>query len=139
MRRFLFLPQLKRHEDVAYFLLRLLTGCFLVYGVWDNMTSIIRMREFVEFMRASGFVLPEVLAPFSVYTQFLAGIGLIIGLFTRWSGIIIAITFIVGIVMVHWDQTFREWWPAAVLVGLGFLFATRGAGRFGIDTFLERT
>ena len=33
MRRFLFLPQLKRHEDVAYFLLRLLTGCFLVYGV----------------------------------------------------------------------------------------------------------
>ena len=138
MRRFLFLPELKSREDLAYLFLRVLTGCFLVYGVWDNIISYDKMREFVGFMRANGFPLPEVLAPFSVYTQFLAGLGLIFGLFTRWSGVIIAITFIVAIVMVHWNQSFREWWPAAVLVGLGFLFASRGSGRYGSDKFLER-
>lgn len=138
MRRFLFLPELKSREDLAYLFLRVLTGSFLVYGVWDNIISYDKMREFVSFMRANGFPLPEVLAPFSVYTQFLAGLGLIFGLFTRWSGVIIAITFIVAVLMVHWNQSFREWWPAAVLVGLGFLFASRGSGRYGIDKFLER-
>lgn len=135
-RKWLFLPHLKQQEEVAYAALRILTGGFLVYGVWDNMTSIARMQEFVGFMRATGFALPEILAPFSVYTQFLAGLGLILGLLTRWSGLIITVTFIVGIVMVHWNQSFREWWPAIVLVGLGFVFASRGGGRYAMDALL---
>ncbi len=136
MRKWLFLPHLKQNDEGAYALLRILTGAFLVYGVWDNMLSIERMREFAGFLRANNFPLPEVLAPFSVYTQFLAGVGLVLGLFTRWSGLVVTATFIVGVAMVHWNQSFREWWPAIVLVGLGLLFATRGGGRYAIDTLL---
>ena len=139
MRRWLFLPYLKHHDDLAYLALRVLTGAFLVYGVWDNITSIAAMREFTGFLRGHKFPLPEIAAPLAVYGQFLAGLGLIVGLFTRWAGLVLVVTFVVALIMVHWDQSFRDWWPAAVLVGLGALFASRGGARFSIDRLLGDT
>lgn len=139
MRRWLFLPYLKHHDDLAYLALRVLTGAFLIYGVWDNITSIAAMREFTGFLRGHKFPLPEIAAPLAVYGQFLAGLGLIVGLFTRWAGLVLVVTFVVALIMVHWDQSFRDWWPAAVLVGLGALFASRGGARFSIDRVLGDT
>jgi putative oxidoreductase len=60
----------------------------------------------------------------------------VLGLLTRWAGLLLAFNFTVGVVMVHWHQTFREWWPAIVLVFLGLYFAARGAGRFSIDRII---
>lgn len=42
------LPFLGAGEDVAFLLLRLLTGAFLVHGVWDNIDSTARMQEFAD-------------------------------------------------------------------------------------------
>ncbi|MCJ8157444.1 DoxX family protein [Sphingomonas sp. LaA6.9] len=137
-RDLLLLEPLARFTDIALLALRLLTGAFLVHGVWDNIISAERMAEFTGFLTASGFVAPHFMAPLSVYAQFLIGIALILGLTTRWAGLLLAFNFIVGVVMVHWNQSFREWWPAIVLVGLGLLFATQGAGRYALDTILER-
>lgn len=119
--------------DAALLFARALTGIFLIHGVWDNVTEPARMAEFVAFMRASGFPAPEFLAPFSVYTQLLAGVLLIPGLLTRLAGLIVAGTFIVGYLMVHLDQSFREGWPALALVAIGLIFATIGAGRYALD------
>lgn len=137
-RDLLLLTPLARFSDLAQLALRLLTGVFLVYGVWDNITSAERMAEFVGFLTATGFAAPQFMAPLSVYAQFLIGVALILGVLTRWVGLLLAFNFVVAIVMVHWNQSFREWWPAIVLVGLGLLFATQGAGRYALDTILER-
>ena len=136
-RDLLFLEQLGRHADVGLLALRVLTGAFLVYGVADNVASAQRMEEFATFMAASGFPAPQLLAPFSVYLHLLCGIALILGLLTRWTGIIVALHFVVALVMVHWAQDFRAWWPAIVLVGIGFQFALTGAGRFSVDAAIE--
>jgi putative oxidoreductase len=136
MRDILLLPALERGSDLALLLLRLLTGGFLVYGVADNIVDPSRMREFVAFLATSGFARPELMAPLSVYAQFAIGIALVLGLLTRWAGLLLAFNFTVGVVMVHWHQTFREWWPAIVLVFLGLYFAARGAGRFSIDRII---
>lgn len=124
------------YADHANLALRLLTGSFLIHGVWDNIVSAERMQEFARFMAANGFAAPTVLAPISVYAQLLIGIALLAGFATRWAGLLLAFNFVVGVVMVHWQQSFREWWPAIVLVGLGLHFATAGAGRFSIDRML---
>lgn len=137
-RDLLLLEPLARLTDIALLALRLLTGAFLVHGVWDNIISAERMAEFTGFLTANDFVAPHFMAPLSVYAQFLIGIALILGLTTRWAGLLLAFNFIIGVVMVHWNQSFREWWPAIVLVGLGLLFATQGAGRYALDTILER-
>ena len=137
MRDLLFLRRLQRHEDLGLLLLRAVTGAFLVYQSHDNVFSAARMVEFEKFLAHFHFVYPELMAPLSVYAQFAAGIAFILGLFTRWAGLIMAFNFIVAVWMVHWNDPVPGIWPAAILIFLGLYFAVRGSGRYGLDAILE--
>ncbi len=64
-------------------------------------------------------------------------IGFILGLFTRWLGLITAFNFVVAVWMVHWNDPVPGIWPAAILVFLGLYFGLRGSGRYGLDPLLE--
>ncbi|MCR5869626.1 MULTISPECIES: DoxX family protein [unclassified Sphingomonas] len=112
---------------------RLVIGSFLIWGVWDNVLSAERMAEFAEFLRAHGFVMPEVMAPLSVYAQLAVGVCFVLGLATRWAGIVCAINFIVALVMVDLALGVRGAFPATALVLFGLMFATIGAGRYALD------
>jgi putative oxidoreductase len=137
VREFLFLPGNARHADLGLLLLRWATGVFLIYQSHDNVFSAARMDEFVKFLTRFGFVLPELMAPLSVYAQFAAGIGFILGLFTRWLGLVTCFNFIVAVGMVHSPDPFPTWWPALVLVFLGLYFGLHGSGRYGLDPLLD--
>ena len=129
----LLLRPLAAGSDLALLALRLLTGWFLVYHMWFNISDAATMREVVGYFAANGFAAPRFMAPLSAWAQFLIGIALILGLLTRWAGLALAFNFIVGLVMVHWSETFREWWPALSLVAIGLVLATVGPGRFSLD------
>jgi putative oxidoreductase len=133
MKRSWTLTGLAPYADLGPLALRLLTGAFLMHGTLDNIREPARMAEFVGFMRGFGFPAPELLAPFSVYTQFGAGALLALGLLTRWAGVTIFATFVVAMLMVHANDAFRVQWPAAVLVALGFHFMAAGGGRWSLD------
>ncbi len=137
LRDFLFLPGNARHANIGLLLLRVVTGAFLIYQSHDNVFSAARMDEFEKFMTQFGFMAPEFMAPLSVYWQFAAGIGFILGLFTRWLGLITAFNFIVAVWMVHWNDPVTGIWPAAILIFLGLYFGLRGSGRYGLDPLLE--
>ncbi len=134
--RLLFLPGNARHADVGLLLLRWITGAFLIYQSHDNVLSAARMDEFEKFMTQFGFVYPELMAPLSVYFQFAAGIAFILGLFTRWFGLITCFNFIVAVWMVHWNDPVPGMWPALILVFLGLYFGLRGSGRYGLDAMI---
>jgi putative oxidoreductase len=136
--RTLSLDGAKRFEDEALLALRVVTGLFLIYQSHDNVLSAARMDEFEAFMAQFGFWRPDLLAPFAIFWQVAAGIGFILGLFVRPLGLITAIQFIVAVWMVHWSQTFDGWWPALILVFLGFYFAARGGGRYALDRLIDR-
>ncbi|MDQ3077289.1 MAG: DoxX family protein [Pseudomonadota bacterium] len=133
---FLFLPGNARFADIGLLLLRVATGAFLIYQSHDNVLSAARMDEFVGFLTQFNFRAPELLAPLSVYAQFLAGIGFVLGLFTRWLGLITAFNFIVAVYMVHWNDPVPAIWPAAILIFLGLYFGLRGSGRYGLDAMI---
>ncbi len=137
-RRLLFLPGNERFADFGLLLLRWVTGAFLIYQSHDNVLSAARMDEFEKFMTQFGFVYPELMAPLSVYFQFAAGIAFILGLFTRWFGLITCFNFIVAVWMVHANDPVPGIWPAAILIFLGLYFGLRGSGRYGLDALLER-
>ena len=133
-----FLEGLRKFADLGLLLLRLLTGAFLVYGVLDNVVSAGRMEEFSAFLKSNNFPEASVMAPISVYTQLICGVALTLGVLTRWAGIVIAIHFVIALVMVHWSQDFRGWWPAIVLVGIGLQYSLTGAGSISVDALIAR-
>lgn len=128
---------LSRWNDLTLLALRVVTGAFLMHETWDNVTSRARMGEFVEFLGQFGFPAPQLLAPLSVAVQFGCG-ALILGLLTRWAGLLVAANFVVAVLMVHWNEEFRGWWPALVLVFLGLHFAATGSGKFGLDALFGK-
>jgi putative oxidoreductase len=134
----LMLGPLARLSDLALLLLRWVTGAFLIYQSHDNVFSAQRMDEFEKFLTQFNFIMPHLMAPLSVWAQFICAILFILGLLTRWAGLVTAFNFVVAVWMVHWPQEFSLWWPALILVFLGLLFATQGAGRYSIDARLER-
>ena len=138
LRNFLFLPGNARHADLGLLLLRWATGAFLIYQSHDNIFSAARMDKFVKFLTQFKFIYPELMAPLSVYAQFAAGIAFILGLFTRWFGLITAFNFIVAVWMVHWNDPVPGIWPAAILIVLGLYFGLRGAGRYGLDALFDK-
>src|SRR5262245_47522445 len=100
MRNFVFLAPAQRFADFTLLLLRLFVGFFLVWGVWDNLAGGERMQEFAEFLGKHHFPNPRLLAPLSVYLQLAIGICFVLGVFTRWAGLLCALHFAVAIAMV---------------------------------------
>lgn len=138
MNRLITLPHLAAGTDLAFLLLRLSVGAFLVWGVWDNITSAEHMATFVKFLRQFGFPMPEVLAPFDVWVQFGIGVAFILGLATRWAGLLCAVNFVVAIAMVDHLQGWRGSFGSMCLVMIGLVLATHGPGRFSADRLLDR-
>ena len=135
----LLLTSLARYGDAGLLALRLVTGAFLVWQSHDNIISAARMDEFEKFLTQFNFIMPELMAPLCVWAQFLCGLALILGLLTRWAGLVTVFVFIVAVWMVHWPQDFPGWWPALILAFLGILFATEGAGRYALDSVFARS
>jgi putative oxidoreductase len=130
------LPFLSRFSDGALLFLRLTVGGFLICGVWDNIVSGERMAEFVGFLTKFGFVAPQVMAPLSVWAQFLVGVAFVLGIGTRWAGLICAFNFVVAIAMVDHLQGIRGSFPSAALVAVGLYLAAHGPGLFALDPLL---
>src|SRR5688572_3095557 len=111
MNSVLALPQLARFSDFALVLLRVLIGAFLMWGTWDNIASGERMAEFAGFLAQLGCPAPEITAPVSVYAQFICGALILLGLLTRWAGLIMTVNFIVAVWLVHPGADFRAMFP----------------------------
>jgi putative oxidoreductase len=138
MRAFVYLQGAQRFGDSALLALRLMVGSFLVWGVWDNIVSEERMHEFVSFLTKFGFPAPELMAPLSVWVQFVIGLSFITGFMTRWAGILCIINFVVAIAMVDRFSGIRGSFSSACLVAIGLYLATYGAGKFSLDSILTR-
>lgn len=136
--RWITLSPLTATTDAALLLARVSVGAFLIWGVWDNITSAEHMAAFVKFLKQFGFVYPELLAPFDVGLQFVVGALFIAGLATRWAGLLCALNFVIAIVMVDHHAGIRGAYPAWSLVVIGLMLAAIGPGRWSADAMFTR-
>lgn len=124
---------------LAFLALRLYLGAFLIWGVWDNISEKGRMTEFAMFLATFNCPVPEIAAPVSVWAQFITGVALIAGLFTRWAGALLAINFLVAVALfAATNADARTQYPHAILVFIGLIFMTSGGGKWSVDALLER-
>lgn len=119
--------------------LRVFVGVFLIHGVWDNIADPARMTEFQGFLTSLNCPMPALAAPLSVWAQFLIGVLLIPGLLTRWAGLVLMVNFVVAVALLApTGASFRDLFPPAILIFVGAVFATAGAGALSVDDILGR-
>ena len=124
------------NREIAPLLLRLFLAFVLIYGTLDNVVSHERMIEFRDFLAKNGFPMPMFSAHLSAYGQFIAGILLALGLFTRLTSIVVIINFIAALAMVHVGLPFNaNIAPLAMLAG-GIFFLLYGAPRYSLDAMV---
>ena len=138
MQNWLYLPNAKRFDDSALLLMRIVVGSFLIWGVLDNILHAERMQEFVGFLTKFSFPAPSFMAPLSVWIQFSVGVCFVLGLVTRWAGVLCVLNFIVAIAMVDRFGGIRGSFASACLILIGLYLATHGAGRYSIDARVTR-
>lgn len=118
--------------------LRLFAGTFLVYMSQDNVFDRARMQEFVAFLAGNGFPVPALLAPLSVYAQFLAGTCFLLGLWVRPVAAVMIVNFLVAIAGVHLRLPFRAALEPSAMLAAACALLLLGAGALSVDAALQR-
>ena len=122
-----------RRADFGLLVLRVVAGGHLIYMTQDNVFSWARMEEFARFLSQFGFPFPLWCAVLSVIGQFGGGLALVLGLFTRFAGLVVAFNFVVAIWMVDSKQAYPAAFAALSLVAAGVCLMFTGAGRWSLD------
>lgn len=85
-----------------------------------------------------GFPMPALFAWAAALSEFLGGIFLALGLFTRLSGFFVAFTMFVAAFGVHAADPYGKKELALMYMFVGLAFAIKGSGDWSLDSFLRK-
>src|SRR5436309_16105523 len=120
-------------------LARLCLGLVFFNSGWGKLHG---LPDVIEYFRSLGIPAPEIQAPFAAGTEFVCGLLLLLGLFTRVATVPLMVTMIVAILTAKKDElegisslfTFIEYLYILLLVYLG----VNGPGPLSLDRVLVR-
>ncbi len=140
---------LKRLSDLIHFpychgwaiaILRIVTGIvFFAHGYKKIFVD--GVSAFVGFLGQAGIPAPGFFAPVVAGVELLGGLALVLGLFTRWAAIPLAITMLVAAVTVHFKNGFflpNGYEYALVLLASSLSLILAGSGECALDKILFR-
>jgi len=118
---------------------RFVVGEIFITSGWGKLQSLDQITEnFISW----GIPFPHILTPFTSGAEFVCGIFLILGLFTRISAGVLGVIMIVAIKSALWEQvdsldTLLGFSETAYLA-IFFWLAVAGAGKLSLDYWLTR-
>lgn len=119
----------------AIALMRIVTGVvFFAHGYQKIFVQ--GVSSFAGFLSQIGMPAPNLLAPLVAAIELLGGLALILGLFTRWVAVPLAIVMLVAGVAVHWKQGFflpNGYEYTLVLLAANVSLFLAGAGELALD------
>jgi putative oxidoreductase len=133
-----FIARLAGFADLSLVAVRVMMGIILVWHGYGKVTHGFAIGFFRDKL---GFPVAEVIAPFITFLELLGGIALIVGLFTRYLGVLYVIEFIVA----AYVQAFAlgKGYPGAelelLLLFVAALLATHGGGTISVDHSVRHT
>ena len=117
-------------------LVRIIVGVvFLVHG--SQKLFVFGLGGITGFFTQAGIPLPMVAAPVVTFVEFLGGIALILGVFTRVAAILLAIDMMGAIAFVHGKNGFflpTGYEYALTLFVLNLALAIGGPGEYAIES-----
>ena len=119
-------------------ILRVVVGIvFFVHG--EQKLFVYGVSGVAGLMGQIGIPLPMLSAVVVTAVEFLGGAALVLGLFTRWAAILLAMNMLVAILTVHLKAGFflpNGYEFALTLLGANMALALAGPGKAAIDTVL---
>jgi putative oxidoreductase len=117
-------------------LVRIIVGVvFLVHG--SQKLFVFGLGGITGFFTQAGIPLPMVAAPVVTFVEFLGGIALILGVFTRIAAILLAIDMMGAIAFVHGKNGFflpTGYEYALTMLVVNFALAIGGPGEYAIES-----
>ena len=117
-------------------LLRIFAGVALAFS--HGFSKVPPGEGLIEGTANMGFPMPTFFAWAAGLSEFLGGILLALGLFTRISSFFIAFTMLVAIVGVHAADPFNKQELAFMYFFVAIAFLLKGAGDWSVDSFLRK-
>lgn len=127
---------LTRFRSYAPFLLRLAFGYQLIDAAGHTALHPSEgIPAYGNWLNDLGFPLPLVSATLSAYAEFLGGILMIIGLWTRWAAFFLLINFVFAVLIGHVmiNDTYKNALPAINLLAMSVFLLLNGPGKPSID------
>lgn len=121
-------------------IMRIVVGYTFMLAGWGKLNNLPQMVEnFTEW----GIIFPKIMTPFVSGVEFVGGILLIVGLFTRIPAAMLAFTMLVAIKVAKWEmvdsvQTLLGFEEATYFAGFLWL-AIAGPGAASLDRLLLNT
>lgn len=110
--------------------------------MWSGWTKLHNLPAMIENFAGWGIPAPQVLTPFVSGVEFVGGLLLLLGLFTRLAAVPLVIVMVVAIAKAKWPQvdsleTLLGFDETAYLAIFGWL-AVSGPGAVSLDHLLQR-
>ena len=125
-----------RSTDIGLLLLRVFTG--LALALAHGRGKFPPSQRFVEGVGKMGFPVPEVFAWAAAGSELIGGVLLAIGLLTRPSAALIAMTVGTAAFLRHANDPFSGKEKALLFLAVAILFVLAGAGRYSVDAWMRR-
>lgn len=117
-------------------LLRIFTGIALAFS--HGIGKVPPGEKLIEGTANLGFPMPVFFAWSAGLAEFLGGIFLALGLFTRVSSFFIAFTMLVALVGVHGADPFNKQELAFLYFFIALAYLLMGSGDWSLDSFLRK-
>lgn len=95
-------------------------------------------EKFIEGVASLGFPMPVMFAWAAGVTEFIGGILLAFGLFTRPVAVFLAFTMLVAAFGKHIDDPIKVKEMALLYFSIAIIFASRGAGQWSLDNLISK-
>ncbi|NYZ11679.1 DoxX family protein [Azospirillum sp. RWY-5-1] len=129
--------------DAVLLISRLLLGAIFLWSGFGKLTA---LSGFTAGMEAAGVPMAGVMAPLGAAAEFLGGLALILGAWTRLAALALVVFTVVATLIAHrfWAvapeqaqmQTIQFMKNLAIVGGL-FALVSAGGGRYGVDGFRQ--
>lgn len=132
--RFLFGEE--RFTDLGLLSLRIWFGGTL--ALFHGVPKLLDFSSFLGSVTRHGFPFPMFSAGFALAAEFVGGLLLAAGLFTRAAGVSVFLTLLGAAFWAHANDPLAKKEFALAFAVAGLAFALMGPGRFSLDAWLQR-
>lgn len=129
------MKDLSRYRDIGVLVIRLAFGFQLIRVSYTYaLFPAENIPGFVDYLTSLGVPFPTPGAYLATYTEFVGGILLLLGLYTRWTAVFLIVNFSVafGVAHISIGDTYQNTFPSLNLLAVSIFLLLNGPGRYAL-------